>query len=116
MIAAPSVGSRIRVQTKFGTHEGAVVPNERWEKPDTFCMTGDQYIRVRNIALRNVITIEYIKGAPLRDTVRAFRVKSTDGKRTYIVTVRGDKFDCNCTGFTYHHKCKHVEGVRRKIK
>jgi hypothetical protein len=116
MIAAPIVGSLIRVQTKFGTHEGTVVPNERWEKSDTFCMTGDQYIRVRNIGLCYVRKIEYVKGAPSKDAVRAFRVKSTDGKREYIVTVRGDKFDCNCTGFTYHHKCKHVEGVRRKIK
>jgi hypothetical protein len=115
MIPAPSIGSRIRVQTKFGLREGTVVPNERWEKSDTFCMTGDEYIRVRNIALVNVVQIEYIKGEPLRDAVRAFRVKSTDGKRVYIVTVRGNKFDCNCVGFTYHHKCKHVEGVRRKI-
>lgn len=116
MIAAPSVGSFVRVQTKFGLREGTVVPNEKWEKSDTFCMTGDEHIRVRNIALANVVTIEYIKGAPLRDAVRAFRVKSSDKKREYIVTVRGDKFDCNCVGFTYHHKCKHVEGVRRKIK
>lgn len=116
MITAPSVGSLVRVLTKFGLREGTIVPNERWEKSDTFCMTGDQHIAVRNIALANVVTIEYIKGAPLRDAVRAFRVKSTDGKREYIVTVRGDKFDCNCVGFTYHHKCKHVEGVRRKIK
>jgi len=116
MIAAPKIGSLVRVQTKFGLREGTVVPNERWEKSDTFCMTGDEHIRVRNIALVNVITIEYLKGAPSQDAVRAFRVKSSDGKRTYIVTVRGNKFDCNCVGFTYHHKCKHIEGVRRKIK
>lgn len=115
MIAAPRVGSQIRVQTKFGLREGTVVPNERWEKSDTFCMTGDQYIRVRNIALRNVVAIEYIKGAPLKSEVRAFRVRSSDGKREYTVVVRGNKFDCNCTGFTYHHKCKHVDGVKRKI-
>lgn len=115
MIAAPSVGSQIRVQTKFGLREGTVVPNERWEKSDTFCMTGDQYIAVRNIALRNVVNIEYVRGNAIKDTVRAFRVKSTDGKRDYTVVVRGNKFDCNCTGFTYHHKCKHVDGVKRKI-
>lgn len=115
MIAAPSVGSQIRVQTKFGLREGTVVPNERWEKSDTFCMTGDQYIAVRNIALRNVVNIEYVRGSAIKDTVRAFRVKSTDGKRDYTVVVRGNKFDCNCTGFTYHHKCKHVDGVKRKI-
>lgn len=115
MIAAPKVGAVVRVQTKWGLREGTVVPNERWEGPDTFCMTGDQHIAVRNIALRNVINIEYVRGAPTQDNVRAFRVKSTDGKREYTVVVRGNKFRCNCTGFTYHHKCKHVDGVKRKI-
>jgi hypothetical protein len=113
---APRVGSVIRVRTKFGEHVGTVVPNEKWEKPDTFCMTGDQYIAVRNIALVNTYSIEYIKGAPDTNTVRAFRVKSTDKKREYTVIVRGGKVSCNCTGFTYHHKCKHAEAVKRKIK
>ena len=119
---APAVGAQIRVLTTFGQahvppriYVGTVVPNERWEKADTFCMTGDEYIRVRNIALRHVINIEYIKGAPLKSEIRAFRVRSTDGKREYVVTMRGNKFDCNCVGFTYHHKCKHVDGVKRKI-
>ena len=122
MIAAPKVGAVVRVLTTFGqqqippcVYEGTVVPNEKWEKPDTFCVTGDQYIRVRNIALSRVINIEYVKGAPTQETIRAFRVRSSDRKREYTVTVRGNKFDCNCVGFTYHHKCKHVEGVRRKI-
>lgn len=115
MVIAPRVGSQIRVITKFGDHVGTVVPNEKWDKADTFCMTGDQYIRVRNIGLQYVRSIEYIKGAPSKDAIRAFRVKSSDGKREYIVTVRGNKFDCNCVGFTYHHKCKHVDGVKRKI-
>lgn len=114
-VTVPSVGSQIRVQTKWGLRVGTVVPNETWEKADTFCMTGDEHIRVRNIALANVLSIEYVRGAPSKDDVRAFRVKSSDGKRIYIVTVRGNKFDCNCTGFTYHHKCKHVDGVKRKI-
>ena len=115
MIAAPRVGSLVRVLTKFGMREGTVVPNERWEKADTFCMTGDEHIRVRNIALANVVTIEYIKGAPSQNAVRVFRVKSTDKKREYVVTVRDGKVDCNCTGFTYHHKCKHAEAVKRKL-
>ncbi len=115
MIPVPAVGSHVRVQTCWGTYTGSVVPNAKWEKPDTFCMTGDQHIAVRNIRLANVATIEYVKGAPLRDSVRAFRVKSTDGKRVYHVIVRGDKFSCDCLGFTYRQKCRHVEGVKSKI-
>lgn len=113
---APRVGSVVRVRTKFGEHVGTVVPNEKWDAPDTFCMTGDQYIRVRNIGLRYTLNIEYLKGTPTQDAVRAFRVKSTDGNREYTVIVRGSKVSCNCTGFTYHHKCKHAEAVKSKLK
>lgn len=115
-ITAPSVGSHVRVTTKWGVRVGTVVPNEKWEGADTFCMTGDNHIRVRNIALQNTLSIEYIKGAPSKDSVRAFRVMSSDKKREYIVTVRGNNVDCNCTGFTYHHKCKHSDAVRNKLK
>jgi hypothetical protein len=115
-VTVPRIGSTIRVQTKFGLREGTVVPNQKWDKADTFCMTGDQYIAIRNIALANVVTIEYINGSPVKESVRAFSVKSTDGKRTYTVIMQGDKFSCECVGFTYHHKCKHVDGVKRKLK
>lgn len=116
MITAPRIGSVVRVQTKFGERIGTVVPNQKWNKPDTFCMTGDEHIAVRNIALQYTRSIEYIKGAPTQNAVRAFRVKSTDKKREYTVIVRGNKVSCNCVGFTYHHKCKHATAVKAKLK
>lgn len=105
----------MRVQTKWGLRVGTVVPNEKWEKADTFCMTGDEHIRIRNIAIANVLSIEYIKGAPVANTVRAFRIKSKSSGGEYIVTVIGKKVECNCPGFQFRHKCKHSDAVRNKL-
>lgn len=114
-VIVPRVGSQVRVQTKFGLRVGTVVPNEKWDKADTFCMTGDEHIRIRNIALPNVVTLEYITGAPVSNAVRAFRIKSKSSGSEYIVTVTGKKVECNCPGFQFRHKCKHSDAVRSKL-
>jgi hypothetical protein len=114
-ITVPTIGSQIRVQTKFGTRIGTVVPNEKWEKADTFCMTGDEHIRIRNIALINVVRLEYVTGAPTQNSVRAFRVKSKTSGGEYTVTVTGDKVECNCVGFQFRHKCKHATAIQEKL-
>lgn len=114
-VTVPRIGSTIRVQTKFGLREGVVVPNQKWDKADTFCMTGDQYIAIRNIALANVVTIEYINGSTVSNAVRAFRIKSKTSGNEYIVTATGDKVECNCTGFQYRHKCKHSDAIKAKL-
>lgn len=115
-VTVPAVGSQIRVQTKFGTRFGTVVPSEKWDKADTFCMTGDEHIRIRNIALVNVVTLEYVTGAPVNNAVRAFRIKSKSSGNEYTVTVTGSKVECNCVGFQFRHKCKHATAVQEKIK
>jgi hypothetical protein len=114
-VTVPAVGSQVRVQTKFGLRVGTVVPNFPWDKGDTFCMTGDEHIAIRNIALPNVVTIEYITGAPVSNAVRAFRVKSKTSGNEYIVTVVGKKVECNCQGFMWRHKCKHSDAIKAKL-
>lgn len=114
-VTVPAIGSQVRVQTKFGTRVGTVVPNERWDKPDTFCMTGDEHIRIRNIALVNVVTLEYVTGAPVQNAVRVFNIKSKSSGKNYIVTVTGKKVECDCVGFQFRHKCKHATAVQEKI-
>jgi hypothetical protein len=129
-IQLPRVGANVRVTVRgrnhyyltvekqpfvYRTYVGTVTPLEKYDPPNTFCMTGDQFIRSRNIHMNNVVNIEYISGEPNTDKVRVFKVKSKDTNREYTVTVSGATFDCNCTGFHYRHKCKHVDGVKRKI-
>lgn len=126
----PQVGSVIRVTTRHKNYyyytyktepfvdtiyEGTVLPPEKWHKPGTFHMTGEGFVKTRNIAMTSVVALEYIKGKAVKSNVRAFRVKSSNKKSEYLVTVVGKKVECNCPGFTYRHKCKHADAVRTKV-
>jgi hypothetical protein len=54
---------------------------------------------------------ESIKEKPKYD--RLFKVKS--GEKEYLVLLDKNKLFCNCTGFNYRGKCKHVEFVKTKF-
>jgi hypothetical protein len=127
----PAVGSSVRVTTRFRNYyyktadqqpwneqvyEGTVVPNERWDSSDSFCVTGDRIMPIRNISVRNVVKLEVLKGSAkaAASGIRAFRVKST--KHTYLVTLNGTKLSCTCVGFQYHRNCRHAKAVAAKIK
>ena len=43
---------------------------------------------------------------------RVFKVKSK-GKQ-YTVILNNNQYNCNCIGFEYRRKCKHVEAVAKK--
>lgn len=111
----PSVGSQIRVQTLWGTYTGTVVPNEKWDPPGSFCMTGDEFISVRNIMAYNVRNLEVLKGEArkLSAGIRVFRVKNKGHE--YTVTVNNNKYSCTCVGFQYHRNCKHAKAVAAKV-
>lgn len=126
----PSVGSYVRVTVrypninlfeaethKFETYEGRVVPNEKWDSPTSFCMTGNKYIRIRNIRVDDDVQIEYISGSERKIDVTGFRGFKVESKgKTYLVGVQNSKkFTCNCTGFGYRKTCSHVQAVAKRI-
>jgi hypothetical protein len=131
MCSIPTVGSVIRVTTRHPnyyyltaksqpwteiTHEGTVVPGGKWDNPNTFCMTGDVHIAIRNIALHSVIQLEILKGSSRKVAstgIRAFRVKSA--KNSYTVTLNATRFSCTCVGFQYHRNCRHTKAVAKKL-
>jgi hypothetical protein len=102
---------------KQEVYEGRVVPTDKWDRPNTFNMTGDKYIRVRNIDLRYVESIKYISGSGRAAPTgfRAFKVVSKAKGNTYLVGVMNGKFKCNCVGFEYRKHCKHVAEVAKRI-
>lgn len=129
MNTIPSVGSTVRVTTKhrniyyataesqpfnFNTYEGTVVPKHKWNGDDTFSMTGDERLPIRNISLDCVVSLEILRGDSVAKKVRAFRVTSAGSQ--YIVTLAGNKYNCSCVGFQYRKTCKHVTGVAQKLK
>jgi hypothetical protein len=45
---------------------------------------------------------------------RIFKVKSKE--KEYTVILNNKQYNCNCIGFEYRRKCKHVEAVAKKQK
>jgi hypothetical protein len=127
----PQVGSIVRVVTRWYNnyiftaktqpfvdyvYEGTVLPSEKADKPNTFNMTATGIkMRHRTIPMDYVVSIEYLKGKKIETVFRAFKVESGDKTKTYTVIVINDKFECECVGFKYRHKCKHVDAVKKRM-
>lgn len=135
MYAIPKAGESIRVavesrNTNIFTYkeqpvlrreyEGVVVASDKWDRPNTFNMTGDQHIKVRNIYLGWVVHLEVVGGktskVDLPSGFRAFRVKSGSGDKEYVVTVNGGRYECTCVGFQFRRNCRHTKAVAEKVK
>ena len=120
----PNIGSKIRVTVRHrnysyydssewrnNTFVGEVVQNDRWVDGSSFCLrTDNPHYPVSIISIKNVVDISIISGKMYN--VRKFRVKGTN---EYIVTLSGKHFSCECIGFKYHSKCRHITKVKDKL-
>ena len=50
-----------------------------------------------------------------RTTTKYFEIPSSDGKKTYTVSVSGSSAICTCTGFGFRSRCKHVDQVKKGL-
>lgn len=133
-VAVPKIGSKVRVTTMYpntvvyrnssngyvlNTREGLVVKSI-FNDPFMFAVqTGDPQHPVSefNAKSQHVVKIEYIVGGAQKvatDT-KAWKVKSTDGKKFYLVQRVNRKFSCTCTGFEFRKDCKHIGAVAKKV-
>ncbi len=46
------------------------------------------------------------------NTKETFQVKSTDGLRTYEVSVHNQYWSCTCARFGFRSSCKHINKIR----
>ena len=133
-VNVPKIGSRVRVTTMYPntvvyrnsdngyvtyTREGVVVPSI-FRDPFMFAVqTGDPQHPVSefNAKSLHVVKIEYIVGGSkqVATDTKAWRVKSTDGKKVYLVSRVNGKFSCTCTGFEFRKDCKHIGAVAKKV-
>ena len=69
-----------------------------------------------NAKSQHLVKIEYVTGSATQVATdkKAWKVKSTDGKKFYIVERVNGKFSCTCTGFEFRKDCKHVGAVSKK--
>ena len=132
-VTIPEIGSRVRVTTLYpngvayrgkfdnfvaNTREGVVVKSI-FNDPFYFAVeTGasDHPVSEFNSKSQHLVKIEYVTGgASLVSTeTKAWKVKSEDGKRVYLVQRVNGKFSCTCKGFEFRKDCKHIAAVGKK--
>lgn len=120
MLKIPSVGSTIRVTTRF--RNTYYFSDSEWNditstgvvmqiNGDSFKLkTDNKEFPVSIIPIKRIIDISVISGK--MSTVRKFKVT---GSKEYIVTLSDNSFSCECVGFKYHGKCRHVTKVKDKL-
>lgn len=124
MLKIPSVGSTVRVTTRFRnpilyinrewddkTVTGVVVKNAKWVDANSFSLqTGNKEFPISIINLKYVLDISVINGK--MSNIRKFKVTGTN---EYIVTLANNHFSCECVGFKYHGKCRHITKVKETL-
>ena len=133
-VAVPKIGSRVRVTTIYPntyayrgednnyvtyTREGIVVKSI-FRDPFMFAVeTGapEHPVSEFNAKSLHVVKIEVLKGSSTQVPTdgKAWKVKSSDGKKVYIVERLNGKFSCTCTGFEFRKDCKHIGAVAKKV-
>jgi len=123
-IQIPAVGSDVAVVTShrninyftskdlpFETfrYQGIVLRNAPWVPADSFTVeTGNSRFPISIISINNVVDM---KSSGKSVQYQEFPVAGSKGKM-YNVSRSGDHFACDCTGFKYHNKCKHIKLVK----
>ena len=129
-VAVPKIGSRVRVTTVYPnsyayrgedenyvskTREGVVVKSI-FNDPFYFAVeTGaaDHPVSEFNSKSQHVVKIEVLMGGVhnVATDTKAWKVKSSNGKKFYLVQRVNGKFSCTCTGFEFRKDCKHIAAV-----
>lgn len=123
----PSVGSRVKVTTKYANayihssdkyqyfhYIGEVIRPDVWLKSNEFNLkTGNKNYPVSTISLNNVESIELISSATT--TVRRFKITSKTSGKEYTVLVDNNEYQCSCPGWQFRGKCKHTAAVQKRI-
>ena len=121
----PSVGSTVKVTVRFRNIAygetspfrdivfiGKVVRSPHWAKADNFAVeTGNIKFPISLIDSKYVVDLEIISGKT--EKVEKYEIKSDTSK--HFVTVSGNQFSCDCTGFKYRAKCKHITAVKEHL-
>ena len=96
----------------FYTKKGKVLKSPKWVPADSFCLeTGNPNFPMSVINMNYVHDIKFISGQS--NTIRKFKVKGKKGE--HMVTLSGQHLSCDCIGFKYHAKCKHVTAVKESL-
>lgn len=122
----PSVGSTVKVTVRFRNiaygetnpykdivFSGKVIKSPKWVKADCFSIeTGNPRFPISIIDSKYMVDMKLVSGKT--DNIRKFNVKGSKG--SHQVVMNGDIFSCDCIGFKYHSRCKHINAVKENTK
>lgn len=121
----PSIDSSVEVTTKYRntyifsneefmyyTTRGRVIPNARWIDGESFSVqTNNPKNPVSIISTKNVHKMVVLSGNTI--PIRKFQVKGSKGK--YMIIKNNNHYSCECIGFKYTSKCKHITAVIKSL-
>ena len=90
--------------------EGTVVKTPQWVEYDAVAIkTNNKDFPLSIVALDKIVGYD---ASVIPSTVKTYKVVS--GANTYVVTVDGKSVSCNCVGFQFRRRCKHLEMYKVK--
>ena len=83
-------------------------------------INGKRYIVPHWIEVDESVTYDNIMDYVPAESVEESRLPKMEtfkvAGKSYVITVIDHKISCNCPGFTFHRKCKHVEAFKKEHK
>lgn len=83
--------------------------------PSFAVINGQKYLMPGWTPVENNVTFSDVKHInPYKKTIKTFEIKGSSGNM-YTITKRGNEISCNCPGFKFRGKCKHINQVNSRL-
>ncbi len=111
-------------QINHGTQikTGRIVKNNDWDDPASFNITtGIPHFPVANVPLHRVLDLVYSDGTEADTLTEAsqpdYETWTVEGSKgdEYLVTRNGDAWSCECKGFGFNRKCRHITEKKTEV-
>lgn len=132
----PEIGKTLTVRTRSGwagesainvpksyTQTGKVMSSEHWDEPASFRLyTGNEWHPISVIELSNILALQYEDGSAANTEQvaeidhRMWEMPNTKKDGHYVVTVRGEIWNCECKGWGFRKNCRHVTAAKAEIE
>jgi hypothetical protein len=98
---------------KYFTLSGIVQRSAHYDPPETIRLfTANKDFPVSVVRLKNIVEVSGKKISLEKTDSQTWEVKGSKGA-TYTVSRIGSDYSCNCVGFQYRRKCKHVSEIAK---
>lgn len=88
---------------------GVLKRSERWDPPSTIrIFVGADMVPNRVIKLDRIIEISGNAVDLTKHDIQTWEVAGSKGSK-YTVTRTGNNYRCNCVGFQFRKRCKHID-------